>query len=333
MSEGIKQPDPVNIVTENEDEIDLLELAKTIWKGKKLIIWIVVIFTLATAAYSLTMTNIYTAKAVLKPVSSKESSGGRLASLASQFGGMASLAGIAMPGAASSTELVSLLKSNVLKKNIIERYDLLPVLFPKQWDKEKKTWKKKDSGFSLNPLVLISKIKPAQSAADKKEPGVPDMWDGIRALDAKVKIEYNLKEDIITIAVNFRDPDMAARIANYYIITLNDYMSSEARRTANINKEYLEKQLRETNDNIIQQKIYNLIADKIETTMMAEVKENFAFKVLDPPMSPDMKSKPKRGLKVITAFIMSLFLGGFVVLFREYLKNVKAQSTGGHHAE
>jgi uncharacterized protein involved in exopolysaccharide biosynthesis len=181
--------------------------------------------------------------------------------------------------------------------------------------------------------VLISKIKPAQSAADKKEPGVPDMWDGIRALDAKVKIEYNLKEDIITIAVNFRDPDMAARIANYYIITLNDYMSSEARRTANINKEYLEKQLRVTNDNIIQQKIYNLIADKIETTMMAEVKENFAFKVLDPPMAPDMKSKPKRGLMVITAFIMSLFLGVFVVLFREYLKNVKAQSTGGHHAE
>jgi uncharacterized protein involved in exopolysaccharide biosynthesis len=332
MSEGIKQPDPVNIVTENEDEIDLLELAKIIWKGKKLIIWIVVIFTLATAAYSLTMANIYTAKAVLKPVSSKEGSG-RISSLASQFGGLANMAGIAMPNATSSTELVSLLKSNVLKKSIIERYDLLPVMFPKQWDKEKKTWKKKDSGFSLNPLVLISKIKPAQSAADKKEPGVPDMWDGIRALDAKVKIEYNLKEDIITIAVNFSDPDMAARIANYYIITLNDYMSSEARRTANINKEYLEKQLRETNDNIIQQKIYNLIADKIETTMMAEVKENFAFKVLDPPMAPDMKSKPQRGQMVIIAFIMSLFLGVFVVLFRDYLKKIKAKSAGGHHAE
>jgi len=247
--------------------------------------------------------------------------------------GLASLAGIAMPGAASSTELVSLLKSNILKKNIIERYDLLPVLFPKQWDEEKKTWKKKNSGFSLNPLALISKIRPAQSATDKKEPGVPDMWDGIRALDKNVTINYNLKDDIITIAVHFRDPDMAARIANYYIITLNDYMSSEARRTANINKEYLEKQLRETNDNIIQQKIYNLIADKIETMMMTEVKEGFAFKVLDPPMTPDMKSKPQRAQMVVVAIIVSLFLGVFVVLFRDYLKKIKAKSAGGHHAE
>jgi uncharacterized protein involved in exopolysaccharide biosynthesis len=332
MSEETKQSEPINIVTENEDEIDLLELASTIWKGKKLIILIAVILTLATAVYSLTMTNIYTAQAILKPVSSKEGGGGRLASLASQFGGMAGMAGIAMPGTASSTELVSLLRSNVLKKSIIERYNLLPILFPKQWDEEKKVWKKK-IGFSLNPLALINKLTPAQPSANKREPGVPDMWDGIRALDKNITINYNLKEDIITIAVNFRDPDIAARIANYFIISLNDHMSSEAKRIASINKEYLEKQLRETKDPLVQQKIYNLIADKIETTMMAEVKENFAFKVLDPPMAPDKKSTPKRAQMVFIAFIVSLFAGVFIVLFREYIKKIKTKSAGGHHAE
>jgi len=70
-------------------------------------------------------------------------------------------------------------------------------------------------------------------------------------------------------------------------------MSSEAKRVALVNREYLEKQLLETNDPIVQQKIYNLIADKIETVMMAEVKESFAFKVLDPPMTPDKKANPK----------------------------------------
>jgi uncharacterized protein involved in exopolysaccharide biosynthesis len=331
MSEETRQSAPINIATENEDEIDLLELARVIWSGKKLIIWVVVIFTIATAILSLFMTNIYTAKAVLKPVYPKEGSG-RLSSLASQFGGMANLTGITMPGAASSTELVSLLKSNVLKKNIIEKYNLLPVLFPKQWDEEKKAWKKQ-SGVSLNPLALISVISPAQPSTGKKEPGVPDIWDGIRALNGIVSIDYNLKEDVITITVNFRDPDMAARIANYFVAALNDHISSEAKRIAIINREYLEKQLRETNDNLMQQKIYNLIADKIETTMMAEVKENFAFKVLDPPMAPDQKSKPKRAQMVVVAFIVSLFLGVFVVLFREYVKKIKAKSAGGHHAE
>ncbi len=100
-----------------------------------------------------------------------------------------------------------------------------------------------------------------------------------------------------------------------------------------VNREYLQKQISETNDPIVQQKIYNLIADKIETMMMAEVKEGFAFKVLDPPMAPDKKSKHKRAQMVIIAFVISLFLGVFWVLFREYLKNIKDKSAGGHNAQ
>jgi uncharacterized protein involved in exopolysaccharide biosynthesis len=305
MSDEVKKSEETNIVYENEDEIDLLELAKTIWNGKKLIIIIVLICTIITAVMSLFMPNVYTAKAVLKPTSQTQV-GGRLSALAGQFGGLASLAGIAMPSSASSVEMVNLLKSNILKKEIIENNQLLPILFPKRWDKKNKTWKK---------------------------PGVPKTWAGIRKLNGIVTINYNIKDDIIIISAEFNDPDMAAQIVNYFIIALSEHISSEAKRMAITNKEYLEKQLQETRDPIVQQKIYNLIADKIETTMMAEVKEGFAFKVLDPPMAPDMKSKPKRAQMVVISFLVSLFFGVFVVLFREYIKKIKATSAGGPNAE
>lgn len=329
MTEGKKQAEPINVVTEEEDEIDLLALARTICKGKKLIVCIVAIFTFATAVLSLFMTNTYTVEAVIKPVST-EKGGGKLASLASQFGGLATLAGIAMPGTSTSAELVKLLESNVIRKNIIEKYNLLPVLFPKRWDEEKKTWKKK-SFANLNPLVLINKLRPIDPNMPKKEPGVPDIWDGIRELDKDVKINYNMKEDIVTVTVSFRNPEMAEKIANYFITELGDLISSEAKRIAVVNKEYLEKQLLETNDNLVQQKIYSLIAEKIETMMMAEVKEGFAFKVLDPPMAPDKKSKPKRAQMVIVAFMVSFFLGIFITLFREYIKKIKIKSAGGQN--
>jgi len=309
-----------------DDEIDLVELAKTVWQGRKLIAWIVAGCTLATIIISLLMTNIYTATAVLKPVS-PQSSTSRMTSLASQFGGLANLAGIAMPSSASSTEIVSLLESNVLKKEVIEQYNLLPVLFPDNWDEEKKTWKK--PGISLNPLTYIAKLRPSDPKAPKKEPGVPDIMDGIRALDEIINVNYDMKEDIITLTVNFPDAAMAAKIANSYITALNDHMSLEAKRIAITNREYLEKQLQETNDNLVQQKIYNLIAEKIETMMMAEVKEGFAFKVLDPPMTPDKKSKPKRSQMVILAFIVSLFLGVFIVFAKEYVKKIKGNFAGG----
>lgn len=330
MSDHIENNESLKTPAPEEDEIDLLELARVIWGGRKLIIRIVVIFTFLTLVASFLMTNIYTAKAVLKPVS-QGSGSSRYSSLMSQFGGLANLAGIATPGAASSTEMINLLKSNILKKTVIERYDLLPVLFPDSWDEEKKDWKK--PGISLNPLVyvgkLIAMVRPADPSAPKREPGVPDIRNGIRRLSGIINVNYDMKEDIITISADFDNPEMAAKIVDYFIITLNDHMSGEAKRIANINKDYLEKHLQETSDVLVQQKIYNLIAEKIETIMMADVKEGFAFKVLDPPMVPDMKSKPKRGMMVVAAFMVSLFLGVFVVLAREYVKKLKAKSAGG----
>jgi len=68
---------------------------------------------------------------------------------------------------------------------------------------------------------------------------------------------------------------MASKIVEYYLATLTNYMSSETKRVANTNRKYLEEQLVNTSDPFIKQKIYNLIAQQIETAMMAEVKENF----------------------------------------------------------
>jgi uncharacterized protein involved in exopolysaccharide biosynthesis len=77
---------------------------------------------------------------------------------------------------------------------------------------------------------------------------------------------------------------------------------------------------------LIKQKIYSLIAQQIETSMMAEVKENFAFKVIDPPMTPDKKIKPARTVMVVLAFMMALFIGVFTAFFLEYLEKAKIKS-------
>ena len=199
--------------------------------------------------------------------------------------------------------------------------------------KEKKHGKNQAETSAINPLVLMSKMMPEKPGTPKKDKNIPDTWDGIRALDKIIKVDYDMKKDEIKITVNFRDPKMAAAIANYFVTELNERMSSEAKRMAVVNKAYLERQLTENNDILVQQKIYSLIAEKIETMMMAEVNEGFSFKVLDPPMAPDMKSKPKRAQMVIVAFMVSLFLGVFVVLFRDYLKKIKAKSAGGPNAE
>jgi len=306
---------------DQDDEINLLELWQVVWKRRKFIAYFVGAVVVLTAVVSLFMTNIYESKAVITPVETKSGAGGGMAAaLAAMGGGLGGMIGL--PESASSTEIVLLLNSNILREKIIKEYNLLPVLFSKQWDEEKKTWKR--GGFSLNPLTWVSKlitaVKPADKKALKKVPGVPDIYDGLRVLKDIIQVQSNIKEKSITISAQFDDPEVAASLAGYFVAALNDHMSKEARRVAAINKKYLEEQLPLNSDPLIKQKIYTMIAQQVETAMMAEVKENFSFKVIDPPMVPDKKIKPKRAQMVVLSFVVALFLAVFIVFFLEYLE-------------
>ncbi|MEK7850656.1 MAG: hypothetical protein AAB275_02130, partial [Deltaproteobacteria bacterium] len=56
-------------------------------------------------------------------------------------------------------------------------------------------------------------------------------------------------------------------------------------------------------------------------------KENFAFKVIDPPKAPDKRIKPKRSQMVMISFVAALFAAVFLAFFMEYIEKVR--SNGG----
>ncbi len=256
------------------------------------------------------MTNIYRSKAVILPIGQKA---GGLSALASQFGGLAEIAGISVPETGSKSEILALLKSDILKVEVIKKYNLLPILFYEQWDKEKKTWKRNDS--------WIKKIFTFFQNKEEKEG--PSIDDGIRTLSKIISVNEDRKLGTITVSVDYPDPEIAAKLVNYFLNTLREHMCKEAIRIAEDNKKTLEKELIKTSDPTIQQKLYSLIAKQIETITMAKVSENFAFKVIDPPRVPEKKYKPKRTLIVIVAFVSSLFFSVFLAFFLEYIKNAK----------
>ena len=334
MTEQAKETqDPADLCEPEEDSggVNTPEYWSVLKKRRKMIGCIVAATVVLTSALSLFMTNIYQAKAVIIPVTVRESGSmgnASLAALASQIGG---LPGISSPSAATSSEIVGLLNSNVLREKMIKQYNLMPVMFYKKWDVRQNDWKKGSAFSKWNPLVYLPSLTKTNSGAlsknaRKKNPDAPDTWDALRMLDDMVKVNRNLKDNTITIFVDFYDPEMAARIAEYYLLTLTDYMSSEAKRVAATNRKYLEEQLGNTTDPIIKQKTYNMIAEQIETGMMAEVKENFAFKVIDPPLAPDRKIKPIRSKMVLLSLFISLILSICVAFFLEYLKKNKMKN-------
>lgn len=213
----------------------------------------------------------------------QQSSPPGMSALVAQFG-------ISPPIPINAAETVNLLKSKILMEKIIKNHNVLPILLEKN---------------------------PKDKTENEK------IWMGIRALMGITTVNYKQKDNVIELSVQFKDPKIATDIVNYYLTELTEHMSNEAKRVALTNKKYLESELNTTSDPFIKTRIYGLIAQQIETAMLTEAKENFAFKVLDPPKVPDKKIKPKRRQMVIIAFVTSLFMGIFAAFFIEYVQKVK----------
>ena len=87
-------------MTEYEDDIDLVEILLAIWKGKWLIIILTIALSIPAVIYAIKLPNIYKADAILAP--SEGEQGGGLSSIAGQFGGLASLAGVNLNSGSSN---------------------------------------------------------------------------------------------------------------------------------------------------------------------------------------------------------------------------------------
>ena len=293
---------------EFDDEINLLDYLGVLQRHGKMIVILVAVSVVTTTIYSFLATEIFEARAVIMPANQQAEQGG-MGAIAAQFG-------ISPPSTSNAAEVVSLLESNILMERVIDNHNLMPVLFTKE----------------------EIAVMPAESRD----------WEGIRYLKNKIfKINTvsgpgigrnKLPQGVIELTVEFKDPKKAAAILTSILTELTDYMSSEAKRVAETNKAYLESLIDKNADPLIRQKIYSLIARQIETSMMAEVKENFAFKILDPPKVPDERIRPKRAKNVILAFVIAVFAAVFAAFVREYVHNIRkgegtAKEGKGEYAE
>ncbi|MBN2569744.1 MAG: hypothetical protein JXB42_09990 [Deltaproteobacteria bacterium] len=214
--------------TSGTEEINLLDYWRVIMKYKKMIAAIVGAASIVAVIASLLMTKIYKAEAVIIPVSSKSGSGG-LAALASQFGGLASLAGVNVPGMQDDTQkFVSILKSRTLVEKVINREDLMPILFEDKWDVKSRKWKTSDPKKTPNREDAVIKMKNLVSVMDDK------------------------KNKTIKIAGEFRDPLIAARVVNAYLDELQNFINDNALTTAKRNRIFIEGQLAENKRDLLE---------------------------------------------------------------------------------
>jgi uncharacterized protein involved in exopolysaccharide biosynthesis len=274
----------INQFSSDQDEINLQDLFNTLWRGK----WLVSLVTIACGLVALIAVWLtpkkYEAFVVISPASEASGNGqlGGLSSLASQFGGLASLAGISIPNDTKRAESLAVLESQALTEKYISDNDLLPVLFHKKWNPEERAWE------------------------DSRPSKVPTLWQANEYFKKGIRsVASEGRSGLVTLTITWDDATTAAKWANGLVKATNDYLRTKAITESERNIGYLNDQAARTNVVEARQAIYSILRNEINKVMLARGNEEYAFKIIDPAVAPEKASSPK---PVIWLF-MGLFIG------------------------
>ncbi|MEW6429207.1 MAG: Wzz/FepE/Etk N-terminal domain-containing protein [Thermodesulfobacteriota bacterium] len=307
-----------------EDEIDLLDLWRTIWNGKWLIIGLTSLLVLVAGVIAFKVLPVtYQSSATLAPIKRDNSLSGGLSSLVGSLP-----IPISLPGSRNQTSIMAFLQSRTLKERLITKNNLLPILYKDIWNENTKQWK-----------VDVPKDIPTVIKAIQEQ-----------RLDALYSVSQDKTSELITIAWETENPPFAADMLQRVIGELQFFLDNEYVTDAKRERIFVEGQLeaatRElerwemqvpserltlakiTRERLAAETVYTELRKQLELSKISEAKENITFKVLDPPFVPEKKYKPKRSLIIALAGVTGLFLSVFIVFIRQAVRNRRAADNG-----
>lgn len=268
--------------------IDLPAIVARVWDRRR---WVAVSIILVTAAFTgaaFIMTPIYRSSVVFVQASPNRASvGGALAGALGSLAAIGSPAGVNFGLNATDTEEdLAVLRSRQFTEAFIEDQRLLSELFPRKWEGEHQRWR--------------AGVMP------------PTLGQAYKYFNSSVRsIFEDRRTGLITLQIDWRDRAEGAEWANELLRRVNAEMRSRAIRKADASIGYLEKELNSTTVVATRDAISRLIEAQINERMLADVTEEYAFRVVDKAMPADRNDVlwPKKLLLVIAGFVLGTLLG------------------------
>ncbi len=271
-------------------EIDVRAIWQAVIQRKAIVATTAVVFTAFAVYLAMTATWIYRGETTIAQGHDTGTDG--MTGLAGQFGGIASLAGINLSGAAQDQERMGVLRSRHLVEEFIKRNGALPLL-----------------------------------SRGAKTP--PTLWVAVENFRKTcLLINEDRVKGLTKVSIDWTDPATAASWANSFVALANEILRTRAMDEANRNIDYLNQQVAHTNVVELQTLMYNLIEQETKSLMLAKGRVEYAFTIVDPAVTSEKRISPRRTLMVLTGLVIGLFLGGLIAVIYDSVQRRRRDAAG-----
>ncbi len=298
----------------NNDEIDLFEIIKLVWDKKNFLLITVILMTLCFLIISFLIPNKY--ESTLLMVADEESS---IQDSFSQYSALAGIAGISLPTETSQGEIgIEVLKSRILTEKFIKKHNLLiPLFASKKWDHETEELILDKNIYNIDTKKWTRKIDYPYGLIPSSNEAY-ELW-----IDEVFSYDYDEQTGFIKVYIKHHSPVLAQKWAELLVEELNNHMRKIAVDEANLAIEYLEEEIQQTQSEELKLLFYRLIQSKIEKNMLAYSRDEYLFRVIDPPFMPEEHSSPNRIIITFLGTFLGLIFGVIIIFFREWRSHNK----------
>lgn len=315
MSDITPNTDPFLQNPYPNDAIDIKDLLNVLL-GAKWTITVVMGFAGAISlAVALSLPNLYNASAVLAPA---ETTSGGLSGVMQEYSGLASLAGVSLPGRnrGGRTQLaLQLMKSRAFTANFIERRNILPELMAAEsWDRSSGKVLFDPDSYDAATKEWVRNVKSPRAAK-------PSAQEAYKAFTDILSVSEDKDTGYVYVSIEHLSPNVAARWVNWLVEDVNLAVKTQDVLEAERSIKYLKQQVANTSVADLQAVFFTLIQSQTETVMLAEVRPQYVFKTIDPAVPPEQKSGPQRILICILGTLLGSILAMGIVLVRHYSKS------------
>ncbi|WP_188150098.1 Wzz/FepE/Etk N-terminal domain-containing protein [Teredinibacter waterburyi] len=271
------------------ESMHLMEIGHAIYKGKFIILGIVLLFCVLFALLAKISPINYTAEVIVAEANS----------VLKTDPSSSSTVDIAVD--VVSNEAVAMITSRDFINRFITKNDLMPILFRSKWDEQKQQWK--------------------TSSSEK----APTLWDGYKRFQRKVlDVSKDAESGLLRISVSWTNPEMAAAWANNIVATVNEVLRQNAILEAEQTLDYLKSELQRTAALDLKTSLNELIKTQMAKVVAANVHKQYAFKIIDPAVVPEEPAIPKLTMiLIIVGIVIGSFIGITLVLLIHLIRTTR----------
>jgi len=294
----------------NPDQLTFRQVFIPIWKERKRVAILSVAIALVTLGVNFLLPVYFRASAVILPETDKSKFGG-----ASQLAGLASLAGVSVPGGEIARLYPVMITSESVLKNVIKR--------------KYATDRFKDS-VDLLTYFELDTGSPAR-----------DLDEALKGLKGLMVVSLDTKTSVVEVSLEMREPKLAADVLNSTLAELDNLLREKKMSSASEQRKWIESRLvqveeelkaaeerlsnfREKNRRVtdspqllLQQErlmrevqikgtIVVELRKQAEIAKIEEVKQVTTINVLDEGRPPVRKERPKGATNAAIAFLLAL---------------------------